>query len=424
MGTKDEAMRKLKTMNSFDGASAVPPVHTPEEFMGLEETYGAANYHPLPIVIARARGAWVQDPLGARYLDMLSSYSALNQGHRHPRIIAALKAQADRVTLTSRAFHNDQLGPFLQQLSGMSGFDMVLPMNTGAEAVETGIKACRKWAYSVKGVEPGQAEIITAAHNFHGRTTTIVGFSTDSQYQHGFGPFTPGFTSVPFGDADALEAAITPNTAAFLVEPIQAEGGIIVPPAGYFQKVRDLCTKHNVLLFMDEIQTGLGRTGRFLAFEHEGIRPDCVSLGKALGGGVYPVSAFLAGKEIMAVFSPGDHGSTFGGNPLGAAVARASLDVIKDEELAERADRLGTKVMKQLTEIGSPHVSDVRGRGLLIGIEIRKESGPARPFCEALMKRGVLCKETHAQVIRLAPPLNIDEDDLQWAIEQIVEVLR
>jgi ornithine--oxo-acid transaminase len=410
-------------MNSFDGASAVPPVHTAEEFMDLEKTYGAANYHPLPIVIARARGAWVQDPSGARYLDMLSSYSALNQGHRHPRIIAALKAQADRVTLTSRAFHNDQLGPFLQQLSDMSGFDMVLPMNTGAEAVETGIKACRKWAYSVKGVEPGQAEIITAADNFHGRTTTIVGFSTEAQYQSGFGPFTPGFTSVPFGDADALEAAITPNTAAFMVEPIQAEGGIIVPPPGYFQKVRALCTKHNVLLFMDEIQTGLGRTGRFLSFEHEGIRPDCISLGKALGGGVYPVSAFLADKELMAVFSPGDHGSTFGGNPLGAAVARASLDVITDEGLAERAARLGTQAMKQLSEIGSPHVAEVRGRGLLIGIEIRPESGPARPFCEALMKRGVLCKETHAQVIRLAPPLNIDEDDLHWAIEQIVEVL-
>ncbi len=423
METKGETMRTLKTMNSFDGASAVPPVHTEKEFMGLEEKYGAANYHPLPLVIARARGAWVQDPSGNRYLDMLSSYSALNQGHRHPRIIAALKAQADRVTLTSRAFHNDQLGPFLEQLSELSGFDMILPMNTGAEAVETGIKACRKWAYSVKGVEPGKAEIITAADNFHGRTTTIVGFSTEAQYQDGFGPFTPGFKNVPFGDADALEAAITPNTAAFLVEPIQAEGGIIIPPAGYFQRVRELCTEHNVLLFMDEIQTGLGRTGRFLACEHEGVRPDCISLGKALGGGVYPVSAFLADKEVMDVFSPGDHGSTFGGNPMGAAVARAALDVIKDEGLAARAERLGTQVMNRLSKASSSVVEDVRGRGLLIGIEIKKEVGPARPFCEALMKRGLLCKETHAQVIRLAPPLNIDEDDLGWAVDEILEVL-
>jgi ornithine--oxo-acid transaminase len=410
-------------MTSFDPGATVPPVHTPAELIAIEHKHGAHNYNPLPIVIARARGSWVQDTAGHRYLDMLSSYSALNQGHRHPRIMAALKAQADRVTLTSRAFHNDQLGPFVAKLSAISGFEMVLPMNTGAEAIETGLKAARKWAYTTKGVPAGQAEIITASGNFHGRTTTIVGFSSEDQYQDGFGPFTPGFVTVPFGDAAALEAAITPNTAAFLVEPIQAEGGILMPPADYLKRVREICTRHNVLLFLDEIQTGLGRTGRMFAFERAGIRPDCVSLGKALGGGVYPVSAFLADAEVMSVFGPGDHGSTFGGNPLGAAIAMASLDVVIDEGLAERAEALGTRLMEQLRDLDSPHVVEVRGAGLLIGIEIKPESGPARVFCEALMAAGVLCKETHTQVIRLAPPLNIDQDDLDWGLARLAEVL-
>jgi len=410
-------------VSSYDAAATVPPAHTPEEYIALSEAHGAHNYHPLPIVVSRAKGSWIQDPTGKRYLDMLASYSALNQGHRHPKIIAALKAQAERVTLTSRAFHNDQLGPFLKQLADISGFEMVLPMNTGAEAVETGIKACRKWAYEKKGVPAGKAEIITADGNFHGRTTTIVGFSTEAQYQEGFGPFTPGFIGVPFGDADALEAAITPNTAAFLVEPIQAEGGILMPPEGYLKRVREICTANNVLLFLDEIQTGLARTGKMFCFEHAGIRPDCLSLGKALGGGVYPVSAFLADRDVMEVFRPGDHGSTFGGNPLGAAVAMASLDVILDEDLVARADDLGNYLMNRLRDLGSPHVAEVRGAGLLIGIEIKESSGPARPFCEALMARGMLCKETHHQVIRLAPPLTIAKDDLDWAVEQLAEVL-
>ena len=411
------------TMTSFDPASLVPPSHNSIEFMELEATHGAHNYHPLPIVIARARGAWVQDIAGKRYLDMLSSYSALNQGHRHPAIIGALMAQADRVTLTSRAFYNDQLGPFLAKLTELSGFEMALPMNTGAEAVETAIKAARKWAYKVKCVEAGKAEIITAAGNFHGRTTTVVGFSTEEQYQDGFGPFTPGFVSVPFGDAGALEDAIGPNTAAFLVEPIQAEGGIVMPPVGYFKRVRELCTMHNVLLIMDEIQTGLGRTGRMFAYEREDIRPDCITLGKALGGGVYPVSAFLADRVVMDLFTPGDHGSTFGGNPLASAIGLASLGVIVDEQLAERSHRLGEELMTKIRDLDSPHVAEVRGAGLLVGVEIRESSGPARVFCEALMGRGLLCKETHEQVIRLAPPLNIDEEDLDYGVGLLAEVL-
>jgi ornithine--oxo-acid transaminase len=411
------------TMTSFDPASVVPPAHTPDAYMRLEAEHGAQNYHPLPIVIARARGAWVQDTEGRRYLDMLSSYSALSQGHRHPAIVAALKAQADRLTLTSRAFYNDRLGPFLERLTSLSGFDSALPMNTGAEAVETAIKAARKWAYTVKGVETGCAEIITAAGNFHGRTTTVVGFSTDTQHQDGFGPFAPGFVSVPFGDSDALEAAITPHTAAFLVEPIQAEGGIVIPPKGYLSRVREICTRHNVLLVVDEIQTGLGRTGRMFAYEHEGIRPDAVTLGKALGGGVYPVSALLADEAIMSVFRPGDHGSTFGGNPLGAAVGLASVNVVVDEGLCERAERLGSHAMERLQAMDSVAVREVRGAGLLIGIELTEEAGPARPFCERMMERGVLCKETRERVIRLAPPLTIEELDLDEAIDLIIEVL-
>jgi ornithine--oxo-acid transaminase len=391
--------------------------------IGLADRFGAHNYHPLPIVVARAEGSWVYDPDGKRYLDMLSSYSALNQGHRHPRIIQALKDQADKVTLTSRAFHNDKLGPFLAKLSAISGFDKVLPMNTGAEAVETGVKACRKWAYTKKGVPHDHAEIIVAANNFHGRTTTLVSFSTEEQYRLGFGPFTPGFKIIEFGNAAELEAAITPNTAAFLVEPIQAEAGILLPPDGYLERVREICTKHDVLLFLDEIQTGLGRTGKMFCFEHAGIRPDCMSLGKALGGGVLPVSAFLARADVMDVFTPGDHGSTFGGNPLAAAVGIASLDVLVEERLAERSARLGRYLMDRLRDLDSPHVEEIRGMGLLVGIEIRASSGPARPFCEALMARGMLCKETHQQVIRLAPPLVIDERDLDWATEQLRAVL-
>jgi len=410
-------------MTSFDPGSVAAPEHTPSGFMALEETHGAHNYHPLPIVIARARGSWVQDTEGQRYLDMLSSYSALNQGHRHPHIIAALKAQADRLTLTSRAFFNDQLGPFLSRLCSLSGFSSALPMNTGAEAVETAIKAARKWAYTVKGVPTDAAEIITASGNFHGRTTTIVGFSSEQQYHAGFGPFAPGFKDVPFGDVEALSAAITPNTAAVLLEPIQAEGGIIMPPEGYLAEVRAVCTEHNVLLILDEIQTGLARTGRMFAFEHSGIRPDAITLGKALGGGVLPVSAFVADREIMDVFQPGDHGSTFGGNPLAAAVAMAALDVIEDEGLVERAAEVGTDFMERLRSIDSPHVEDVRGAGLLIGVEIKRTSGSARTFCEALMANGVLTKETHEQVIRFAPPLNIDSMDLDWAMGRIQGVL-
>lgn len=391
-----------------------------DAYIHLAEEHGAHNYHPLPVVVSEAEGAWVFDPEGRRYLDMLSSYSAINQGHRHPRIIQALKDQADRVTLTSRAFHNDKLGPFMKRLTDLAGFRRVLPMNTGAEAVETGVKACRKWAYTVKGVPADQAEIIVAENNFHGRTTTIVSFSTEAQYREGFGPFTPGFKVVPFGDADALEAAITPNTAAFLVEPIQAEGGILMPPPGYLERVREICTKNRVLLFLDEIQTGLARTGRMFAFEHYGIRPDCISLGKALGGGVLPVSAFLADDELMGVFRPGDHGSTFGGNPLAAAVGLAALEVLVDEGLSERAAELGAYAMERLRAVDAPCVVDVRGLGLLIGIELDQR---ARPYCEALMRRGVLCKETHDRVIRLAPPLNISMDDLAWGVDQVADIL-
>lgn len=387
------------------------------------ERFGAHNYHPLPVVITRAEGVWVWDGSGRRYLDMLSSYSALNQGHRHPRVVAAARAQLDRVTLTSRAFHNDQLGPFLERLAAVSGFPRALPMNSGAEAVETGLKAVRKWGYTVKGVPDGRARIVVAENNFHGRTISIVSYSTEPQYREGFGPFTPGFDVVPYGDAAAVEAAIGPDTVAVHVEPIQGEAGVVVPPPGYLRALRELCDRHRVLLFLDEIQTGLGRTGKMWAFEHEGIRPDCISVGKALGGGVYPVSAFCAADEVMGVFHPGDHGSTFGGNPLAAAVGRAALDVLVDEHLAERARVMGEHLMAGLRSIGSPHVREVRGRGLLVGVELHAASGPARPFCEALMARGVLCKDTHGQVIRFAPPLVIDRETIDFALEQVAAVL-
>lgn len=390
----------------------------------LVERHGARNYHPLPVVIERGQGAWVWDRDGRRYLDMLSSYSALNQGHLHPRIVRALQEQLERVSLTSRAFHNDQLGPFLQRLAEVSGFERVLPMNTGAEAVETGLKAVRKWGWKVKGVPDGRQRIIVAANNFHGRTITIVSYSTEPQYREGFGPFTPGFDVVPFGDAAAAEAAITPDTVAIHVEPIQGEAGVVMPPAGYLRALREICDRHGILLFLDEIQTGLGRTGKMWAFEHEGIRPDCISVGKALGGGLYPVSAFCADAAVMDVFRPGDHGSTFGGNPLGAAVARAALEVILDEDLPARAAELGGYLMGRLEELRSPHVREVRGAGLLVGVEIHAESGPARPLCERLMERGVLCKDTHGQVIRFAPPLVIDRPTIDWAMDQVAEVLR
>jgi ornithine--oxo-acid transaminase len=394
-----------------------------DAFLTEVDKYSAHNYHPLPVVLERGEGVWVWDVDGNRYLDMLSAYSALNQGHRHPAIIDAAHKQLDTLTLTSRAFHNDQMGPFLRELCEATGFERALPMNTGAEAVETAIKMVRKWGYKVKGVPADQAEIIVCENNFHGRTTTIVGFSSEPQYKDGFGPFTPGFKEIPYGDAKALEAAITKNTVGFLVEPLQGEGGVVVPQAGFLQKARELCTKHRVALIADEIQTGLGRTGRLFCCEWEDVRPDVLIVGKALGGGVYPVSAAIADSEIMDVFHPGDHGSTFGGNPLGAAVARASLRVILDEKLPERADELGNWFMDKLRAIGSPHVEQVRGRGLMIGVVIKESSGVARPFCEALEAKGVLAKETHHQVIRFAPPLTITEEELEFALDAATEVL-
>ena len=386
--------------------------------------WSAHNYKPLPVVLERGEGVWVWDVEGRKYLDMLAAYSALNQGHRHPAILDAARAQMEKLTLTSRAFHNDQMGPFLQELCEASGFDRALPMNTGAEAVETGIKMVRKWGYQVKGVPEGKAEIIVCTGNFAGRTTTIVGFSSEDQYKEGFGPFTPGFRTVPYGDAEALRSAINDHTVGFLVEPIQGEGGVVVPPDGYLREARAICTEHGVAFMADEIQTGLGRTGRLFCTEWEDVRPDVLLVGKALGGGVYPVSAAIADDEFMGVFRPGDHGSTFGGNPLGAAVARAALRVILDEDLPRRSDELGRWFMDRLRSIESPHVDHVRGRGLMIGVVIRAESGPARPFCEALMERGILAKETQKQVIRFAPPLTIEKEHLEAALVEIEAVLR
>ena len=394
-----------------------------QDFINIEEQYGAHNYHPLDVVIERAEGVWVYDVDGKKYLDCLSSYSAVNQGHVHPAILNALLEQAKKVTLTSRAFRNDQLPLLYKELSEMTGYDMSLPMNSGAEAVETAVKLARKWAYRVKGVPRHQAEIIVAGGNFHGRTVTIVSFSTEPLYRDDFGPFTPGFVVVDYGDAAALEKAITPNTAAVMLEPIQGEAGVIIPPAGYLKQVADLCKKNNVLFVADEIQTGLARTGKLFASHHEEVRPDIVIVGKALAGGFYPVSAVLADKPILGLFQPGEHGSTFGGNPLAAAVARASLKVIRDEKLAERSAQLGEYFIEQLTEITSPHVKEVRGKGLLIGVELKPAAGGARRFCEALKARGILAKETHDNVIRFAPPLVIDKETIDWALPSIREVL-
>ena len=394
-----------------------------QELTAIEERYGAHNYHPLDVVIARGEGVWVWDTEGRRYMDFLAAYSAVNQGHCHPRILAALMEQAQRVTLTSRAFRNDQLGPLYRQLSELTGYAKSLPMNTGAEAVETAVKAARKWAYTVKGVPDGEAEILVFANNFHGRTTTIVGFSTEPQYRDGFGPFTPGFRVLPYGDAAAVEAAMHERVAAVLVEPIQGEGGIIIPPEGYLRRLREITTRHRALLMVDEIQSGLGRTGKLFAFEHEGIRPDVVIVGKALSGGFYPVSAILADDEVMGVFKPGDHGSTYGGNPLAAAVAQAALSALVDEGMVENSARLGEYFLERLRRIESPWVREVRGKGLWIGIELRPEAGGARRFCEALMREGLLCKETHDHVIRIAPPLVIDQAGIDWALERLAKVL-
>lgn len=384
------------------------------------EKFGAHNYHPLPIVINHAEGVWVYDPEGNKYLDMLSAYSALNQGHRHPRIIAALKDQADKVTLTSRAFYNDQLGIFYEKLSALTGKDMILPMNTGAEAVETAIKAVRRWAYDVKKVEADKAEIIVCEGNFHGRTVTVTSFSSAEEYRRGFGPFTPGFKIIPYGDIDALKQAITPNTAAFMLEPIQGEAGIIMPPEGFLKAAYDVCKENNVLLVSDEIQTGFGRTGKLFASDWEGVKPDMYIMGKALGGGVLPISAVAADKEVLNVFEPGSHGSTFGGNPLACAVAVAAMDVLEDEGLVQRSLELGAYFKEKLEEIQNPLIQDIRGRGLFIGLEL---STAARPYCEKLKELGLLCKETHETTIRFAPPLVISKEELDWAIERIKQIL-
>ena len=389
-------------------------------FIELEDQYGAHNYHPLDVVIEHAEGVWVYDVEGNRYLDCLASYSAVNQGHCHPKILKAMIEQARRVTLTSRAFRNDQLPLLYQELHDLTGFEMALPMNSGAEAVETAVKAARKWGYKLKGIPDGKAEIIVCANNFHGRTVTIVSFSTDEQYRDGFGPFTPGFKVIPFGDANALREAITPNTCAFLVEPIQGEAGIVFPPAGFLKEAAAICRENRVLLIADEIQSSLGRTGKLFAYMHEGITPDVVIVGKALSGGFYPVSAVLASKEVLGVFNPGDHGSTFGGNPLACAVARSALRVLVEENLIQRSTELGDYFLTKLKTLKSPHIREVRGKGLWIGIEL---DVPARPYCEALKELGILCKETHEHVIRIAPPLVITREDIFWAFERIKKVI-
>lgn len=390
-----------------------------EKIIYQTNEYGARNYDPLPVVISKGEGVWVEDPEGNKYLDMLSAYSAVNQGHRHPRIIRALKEQADRITLTSRAFHNDRLGQFYEKVCQLTGKNKVLPMNTGAEAVETAIKAARRWAYDVKGVPDGQAEIIACEGNFHGRTMTAVSLSSEDEYKRGFGPMLPGIKLVPYGDVEALKRAMTPHTAAFLVEPIQGEAGIVIPPEGYLKQAYDVCREQNVLFIADEIQSGLGRSGKTFACDWERVVPDVYILGKALGGGVFPISCVAADDDILGVFNPGSHGSTFGGNPLACAVSIAALDVIEDERLAERSLELGTYFMEQLQQIEHRDIKEVRGKGLFIGVELHT---PARPYCERLKAEGLLCKETHENVIRFAPPLVIRREELDWALEKIKQV--
>jgi ornithine--oxo-acid transaminase len=393
------------------------------DFINLENKYGANNYAPLDVVLTRGEGIWVEDVDGKRYMDCLSAYSAVNQGHSHPAITKTLIEQAKKIQLTSRAFRNDQLGPFYEQICSLTGYEMALPMNTGAEAVETAIKAARKWGYTEKGIPDGSAEIITCEGNFHGRTTTVISFSSEEQYKAGFGPYTPGFPIIPFGDPEALKKAITPGTVAFLVEPIQGEGGIIVPPEGYLSRVQEICTENNILLIADEIQTGLGRTGQLFACDHENVKPDLMILGKALSGGAYPVSVVLSSAEILGVFQPGDHGSTYGGNPLGCAVAQTALDVLIKEKMIENSAQLGEYFQNKLREINSPFIKEIRGKGLLVGVEVTPESGGGRRFCKALQKHGVLAKTARTNVIRFAPPLIITKEDLDWALERIEAVL-
>jgi ornithine--oxo-acid transaminase len=394
------------------------------DYIVMEDLYGAHNYHPLDAVLTKGKGIWVWDVEGQRYLDFLSGYSAVNQGHCHPRVVKTIQSQAKRLTLTSRAFRNDQWPLLAKELSDMTGYEMILPMNSGAESIETAIKTARKWAYQKKGIPQNKAEIIACANNFHGRTVTIVSFSTESLYRNDFGPFTPGFVVIPFGDVEALRKAINPNTAAFLVEPIQAEAGILIPPPGYLKKAREVCEENNVLFIADEIQTGLGRTGKIFACDHEDVKPDMVVIGKSLGGGAYPISATLSSREILGVFKPGEHGSTFGGNPLACAVAREALRIIKEEKLVENAAEQGSFFLEKLKKIKSKFIKEVRGRGLLIGIDLKPEAGGARRFCEELKKEGLLCKETHENVIRFAPPLIIKPKELNWALRKVKRVFK
>jgi ornithine--oxo-acid transaminase len=395
-----------------------------EQYISIEDRYNAHNYNPLNVVLSRGNGVWVEDVDGRRYMDFLAAYSAVNQGHCHPRLVKVMQEQSARLSLTSRAFRNDQLPLLARELCELCGYEMMLPMNSGAEAVETAIKAARKWGYRCKGVPEDHALILTCYGNFHGRTISIISFSPQEKYRDGFGPFTPGFELIPYGDAVALEKAITAHTVAFLVEPVQGEGGVVVPPPGYLRQVREICDRHNVLLIADEIQSGLGRTGRFLAMEHEGVRADIVTIGKALSGGMYPVSAVLADREVLGLFGPGDHGSTYGGNPLACAVAREALRVIVEEKLVDRSAELGAYLLDRLRALDSPHIKEVRGRGLWAGIVLKPQAGGARRFCEALMERGLLCKETRYNVIRIAPPLTITQEEIDWGLERIAEVLQ
>jgi len=406
-------------MTPTTGTSTTRTAHLIEQ----AETWSAHNYHPLPVVLTRGEGVWVYDTDGRKYMDMLSAYSALNHGHRHPRVVQALKDQADRITLTSRAFYNELFGPFCEKLCRAAGMEMTLLMNSGAEAVETAIKTARKWGYKVKNVPQDKAEIIVCENNFHGRTTTIVGFSSEDQYREDFGPFTPGFKLIPYDDIQALERAITPHTVALLIEPIQGEAGILVPRDGYLRKAAEICRKNRMLLVADEIQTGFGRTGKMFCYEHDGVKPDLVIVGKALGGGLLPVSAVIGSRESLGLFRPGDHGSTFGGNPLACAVGIASLDVLVEEKLVERSAEMGGYFMDRLRAMKSPRVKEVRGKGLLIGVHIKDEHGTARPYCEKLMDLGILAKETHGQVIRFAPPLVMSREEADWALERIAKVL-